>query len=285
MRTHTLGLILSASLTLLASHDAPADTGASTSVIDGIVETGLNRFLGEPIVDWGGELGTFGANFLGEYDPSSDLPLPLTAATPGYALLATNIDREFQEVMFGQPPETLDTSGENLPLREAFLQAGPSVFERAQVSGHADAQPYTLSRSEPNTQISLDDWTAGEGRMRIRCRADGTASMRVRFEHLVPNGVYTLWHFYVGDAGPGVLPAGGVPNVFVPDAQGNGRFVRELSYCPTAADSPTLAYLLAYHVDGAAYGGFPDAPLEHLYGGVVTVEQLIFPVNVAAVLP
>ncbi len=270
---------------LLSLVSAPAFAAdANVTVIEGLVETGFNRYLGQPIVDLGGEFGLFGGNFLAEYNPAGETPIALTPATPLDAILATNIDRDFQAALFGQLPEEIDPIGENRPLKDSLLQVGPGVFMRDAVSAHLEAPAYTVTRSGSSDPITLGEWIAAEGRMRIRCHADGTATIRGSFRELVPNGVYTMWHMFIGEQGPAVVPLGGVPNVFVPDEDGAARYSRQLSACPTSAQSQTVAFLVAYHYDGSAYGGFPDAPLDGLYAGVVTGEHLIFPVNVPVVL-
>ena len=278
------GLLTGLCVLLSVASASAVAANANVTVIDALVETGFNRYLGQPIVDLGSEFGLFGGSFLAEYNPAGEAPIALTPATALDAILATNIDRDFQAALFGQLPEEIDPTGENRPLKDSLLQVGPGVFLRDVVPAHLEAPPYTVTRSGTSDPITLGDWIAAEGRMRIRCHVDGTATIRGSFRELVPNGVYTVWHMFIGDQGPAVVPLGGVPNVFVPDEDGAARYARQLSACPTDAQSQTVAFLVAYHFDGAAYGGFPDAPLDGLYAGVVTGEHLIFPINVPVVL-
>lgn len=261
------------------------DNKTEVTIVDGIVETGLNRFLSQPVLDFGGDLGTFGADFLGEYNPNGPLPIPLTPASGPDTILSTFIDRAFQLAFIGIPADEIDPSGENLPLRDVLVQSGPSVLIRDSLPGHASAPPFTLTRSEPNDPITLGDWVRAKGRMQIRCHGDGTSTVRVSFTNLIPNGVYSMWHVATGVPPVILIPLGGVPNVFVPDEDGDAKFKRDLSFCPTAEDSPTLVFIAGFHYDGAAFGGFPDAPLEALYGGVVTGEHMIFPINVTVLAP
>ncbi len=262
--------------------DIEAFRGGGAVAYQGIVETGLNRYLGAALYDWTTGAGLFGGNMLGQFNEQGSQPIPLDDSTPGDAVLSTFIDLDFQAAM-GLPPEAIDHAGENLPLQEALVQVGPSVNARQSLQGMFDTEPYTVSRSFPHDTITLDDWNAAKGTLRIKCHDDGTATLTARLRHLIPNGLYTLWQVTtppIGSPMPfGLLPAGGVPNAWVADIDGRGKFRREIDHCPND-DGVTLSYQVAYHADGSMFGAFPDAPGNGLYGGTVTIEQMVFPISV-----
>lgn len=256
--------------------------GWSVDIIDGIVETGFNRRFGQPLMDFGPPLGQFGGTFTGEYNPYGPEPLPLTPNTTDDAILSTFIDRDFLQGVYGFPPDSLDLSGNNLPLRSALVQVGPSITNRASLPGIFDAPPYTAVMSEPNFAITWGDWKAASGTLIIACRSDESATLLAFFRNLIPNGVYSMWHFSAPLPGAPIpvnlQAAGGIPNVFTADERGRARWRREVNYCANT-DNTTWSYAVAYHYDGSVYGNFPDAPLERLYDGVATGEVLAFPVG------
>ena len=81
-------------------------------------------------------------------------------------------------------------------------------------------------------------------------------------------------------------PLGGVPNAFVPNKYGSGRFDRVLDFCPLDEDSPMLEIVLALHTDGSVFGAVPAmADVETAKPvGVVVHAQSGFPINVEEVL-
>lgn len=106
-----------------------------------------------------------------------------------------------------------------------------------------------------------------KGWMHIRCKSDGSAKVNLRFENLIPNGVYSLWAFW-NTTPPGAsqaktvpLPFGGIPNVMIPDGRGMASFKRELASCPkdVSTDGSIMLFIdLAYHSDSNLSGTFPQ---------------------------
>jgi hypothetical protein len=241
--------------------------------------TGSFQIYGQPRWDLGAPYGSPGGpagEHVAEYNPGGD-PIPLSADTPCDAVLATSIDPS---------SPNYDPDLVNIPLHEVPVTvdgAGNTAF----LPPHDEAGITEQSRSLPNDPLTLGDWLGAKGRAKIRCQGDDSARIRMKFRGLVPNALYTLWAFMeLPGGGIGPLPLGGVPNAFVPDAKGRGRFARTLNFCPMAEDSPLFDIVLALHTDGSVFGAVPamaDAETAKPVG-VVVHAQAGFPVNVEEVL-
>jgi len=86
--------------------------------------------------------------------------------------------------------------------------------------------------------------------------------------------------------GVGPRPLGGVPNAFVPNANGSGSFDRVLNFCRFSNDSPLLDIVLALHTNGSVFGvvlamaaAETSKPV-----GVIVHAQAGFPIKVEEVL-
>ena len=299
-------LCLTAALAMICSSPwASADT-RRVAKIQSVNSTGPNDQCNEPL--WGlpeplPEMAHF--TLVGEYDPTPGVtdatPLGPDNCVPD-TLLATTVDPEFQG-FFGFPAP--DPRLTNIPLREvavgAALDGTRSALPRL---GQRASSPLPPVRSEPAAAITLGDWFAARGTLRLWCDQRGGGRASAAFEGLIPNGVYTMFGIWLttppGATDPTFLPVafGGVPNAVVASATGRARFKRALDYCPFGEqpDGSILMFVdLAYHSDGALHGAFPFQPLGTEYfsdpegarysstlpPGVTTHVQLGFPVNVS----
>lgn len=114
--------------------------------------------------------------------------------------------------------------------------------------------------------LTLGQWLKHQGTGTYTCE-DGTGTLKLKFTGLIPNGVYTLWHFFIPIPPPvpftGTLdlPLGardGSESMFVADANGNAEF--DHSFAPCLQMSDVWAHTgiaLNYHSDGKIYGGHP----------------------------
>ena len=193
-------------------------------------------------------------------------------------MLATGFDEE----LFGDiaPPELL-----NIPLHDVARVADDG--SRVRVKTADQTLPFELARSTPNETITLGDWMKAEGKMTFTCLEDGTATVSIDADGLVPNGVYTLWGIFWRDfSGDGNIdgmapsPLGGVPNVLVADLDGSGEIYRTLNYCPQN-EFTLVTTALAYHSDGNVYGGAPEIMMPPgVTSGMVSHEHLAWGVHV-----
>lgn len=124
----------------------------------------------------------------------------------------------------------------------------------------ADVGPFEQG---PALGISQRAWLEGVGHAVVTCEGD-RGRVSATFDRLVPNGVYTLWYFFM--ATPPTrpfatydLPLGdrdGSQNIFVADAYGSASLEVEVNPCLQLSGRQLLAGLAAaYHSDGKTYGG------------------------------
>ncbi len=89
---------------------------------------------------------------------------------------------------------------------------------------------------------------------RVKVRHDGNSKVKLVFAGLNPNSLYGVWQFNVGAAGTDG-PFGGIPNIFVTDAEGSAEMERVLPYDATSVIDHLL---VVYHSDQRIYGGVPS---------------------------
>ena len=242
--------------------------------------TGSFQIYGQPRWDLGDSYGSPGGpagEHVAEYNPDGDHPIPLSPDTPCDAVLATSVDPS---------SPSYDPNLVNIPLHEVPITvdgAGNTAF----LPPHPEAEITAPSRSLPNDPLTLGDWLGARGRAKIRCTGEDSAQIRMKFRGLVPNALSSLWGFMdLPGGGIAPKPLGGVPNAFVPGANGKGSFERTLNFCPLDDDSPLFDIVLALHTDGSVFGAVPamaDAETAKPVG-VIVHAQAGFPVRVEEVL-
>ncbi|MEM1428380.1 MAG: hypothetical protein AAGG09_02870 [Pseudomonadota bacterium] len=147
---------------------------------------------------------------------------------------------------------------------------GAPLFAAAEPQRHNPGDPAASGPYPKGAPLglSLGEWlnASGEGAYRVE---DGQGHLTIAFEGLVPNGVYTLWHFFManGETSPFIgtfdLPAGafdGSQSVFIADANGAATFDQTFE-TPLQLSGEQLAAGLAvnWHSDGKTYGVEPGA--------------------------
>ncbi len=280
------------------------------TIIKGINVTGANRLCGEPVMQLDAIPaplpGDFGGDFVGEFDPAPGatdaIPLSPTNCDDDI-LLATYTDDNF---LSGLGVPEADNRIVNVPLRNVPVNATPNGIRLSlPPQGVLPANPFPPTKSNPNDDITLSEWLSARGRMTLKCRADGTASVKIRFHNLIVNGVYSMWGLWATTP-PGApaatmvpLPFGGVPNAFIADKKGKAQFERKIAYCPfdaTPDGSRLLFVSTAYHSDGSLYGATAELPAfqvsfqeadgsifqSTLPPGVVDHDLMNFPINASA---
>ncbi|MEM1129961.1 MAG: hypothetical protein AAGH83_05490 [Pseudomonadota bacterium] len=114
--------------------------------------------------------------------------------------------------------------------------------------------------------MTLGEWYEASGEGSYTCEA-GEGHLHVDFEGLVPEGVYTLWHYFVAwpptepFIGTYDLPVGsrdGAQSVFVADKDGKAEFDQTFLPCLQLTGEHLAAGLaLNWHSDGLTYGVEP----------------------------
>lgn len=287
INNYVISLAVCMSFAVFAVDRVEADD-SDVTVIKGVAVTGANRLLGQPVWDLGAPFGLGGFNFVFGFNPGAPVPIDLDPLTPLDTLVATGFDPNLTVV----PPFAIvpDPALLNIPLRDVPIIVAPDGT-RGPVPSVLDVPGFLPSKSLPNAPITLGEWLEARGKLRIKCYDDGTATVKVNLRNLIVNGVYTLWGvFGLDSSGDGmedtIVPValGGVPNVMIADKNRKAHITRTVNFCPL--DEPGLKTInIAWHSDGNTYGGVPELPLLGLPGGVITHDQVNFPINVAGPAP
>lgn len=164
--------------------------------------------------------------------------------------------------------EKVPGSGEVFRPTAATRDMDAPLFAPAEEVKHnfldtTDTGPYPKGRP---LGMTLGDWFAAKGGGTYTCE-NGVGTVDFRFENLVPNGVYTMWHDFMvwpptdPFIGTYDLPFGardGSENVITAQANGSARFHRTVSPCLQLTGEHLIADLaLAWHSDGKTYGPLP----------------------------
>ena len=240
--------------------------------IQGEVSTGANIMLGEPISEFPQPWGRLAESVVGVYNPDGENPFPLTPSTPLDSILASSVPQPLID-------EFPLTSPHNVPLHETLTSVTPSL-ELGTLPENSDAAVDEASSSRQ--PVTLGDWLAASGMMEIKCFEDGAAKLEMKVEGLIPNGLYTLWQTRgTSDGSIAAVPAGGIPNVLVPNETGEATYSRDMGVCPLVENDgePVIMYELAYHSDARIHGGVPDLPTLGFPFGWGTHTQITFPVR------
>ena len=129
--------------------------------------------------------------------------------------------------------------------------------------------------------MTLGEWFQAEGTGSYSCE-NGKGRLEVEFTGLVPNGVYTMWHYFMAwpptkpFIGTYDIPVGsrdGEQSVFKASSEGKARFDRTFKPCLQLTGEHLASGLaIAWHSDGKTYGVLPGefATRSHiqLYSGL-----------------
>lgn len=148
-----------------------------------------------------------------------------------------------------------ETATMDLPVYAAAEWVAHNLF----AEGDAPFGPFPKGQA---LGMTLGEWLAasGEGTYTV---TGNLARLELTYEHLVPNGVYTVWctrttfppNSNVVDTACGA--ADGSQNAFVADVQGNGRFTLDLDTLLVSTAETVSVIAIAYHSDGKTYGAYP----------------------------
>lgn len=142
------------------------------------------------------------------------------------------------------------------------------LYRAAAYVPHSPYDPERLGPYEPGEPlgITLGEWLSGTGRGDYTC-SGAEGHLDIAFDNLVPDGVYSLWHFFMADpptvpfSGALAIPVGardGSQAGFRADADGKARFERRFRPClQVSGEHLTAGLATAYHSDGLTYGALP----------------------------
>ncbi len=292
MRKSSITLFI---LTLGAATGEAAANRADTSVtyVPGYVSHGVNVFNDEAITDYSETSGVSWFNpdpllkEIGVHDPGAADAAVITENTDRSLPLATirsfadffNPAGNFNDGLFNR---TLDEVGVNFFGFSSLDQRIPQIpFEGAQPG---DFHRVKGAIAKP----TVGEWEKAGGLIKVRCRPDGTAKVKLTLKNAFPNALYTLWD--IGTLNPLTdqeqaygVPFGGLPNVMLTDANGCGYKTIDLSYCPTQAcegSSSCSAYVSAFHHwDSQVYGGSPAGTFSGAPVGAYAANQVVWPMS------
>jgi hypothetical protein len=166
-----------------------------------------------------------------------------------------------------------------LPDEKHTYENSP-LFTTAEAQPHNPFNPHAAGpfRKGLPLNMTLNEWLRASGTAEYQCEG-GWGTLTARFTHLVPNAVYTIWHFFmpapVTEPFTGTLdiPLGerdGSQSVFVTDAAGNAKLDIRFERCLQLGENQLVSGLaIAYHSDQKTYdsdpGPFGEATHVHLF--------------------
>lgn len=161
-----------------------------------------------------------------------------------------------------------ETSGSVLRPGPSFSDLDATLFASANPQAHAPGDPEAVGPfpAGRSLDMTLGDWLAASGSGEYHCE-NGQGHLMVEFEELVPDGVYTIWHFFMANGatepfiGTFDLPVGafdGSQSTFTADAAGSATFDQTFADCLQLTGTQLMAGLaLNWHSDGQTYGVLP----------------------------
>ncbi len=232
-----------------------------------------------------------------------------STSTPKEPLQASQVTQSGQAVHEVEPtdydrPVSLKLSfkyhiEDQFPEQDVFIerQDGSGQVFRA---GHRDrnlkaplfasAEPVEHNPFDPKAEgpydkgrdlgLTLGQWLGADGEATYSCQ-NGSGKLSARFSQLVPDGVYTMWHFFMAMppttpfTGTYDLPLGerdGTQSRIQADAKGTASFEREFKPCLQLSGEHLASGLaLTWHSDGHTYGVEPGD-----FGTVSHVQMYAF---------
>lgn len=161
-----------------------------------------------------------------------------------------------------------DGAGEVFRATAADQDMSTPLYASAAPVAHNPMNPEEIGpwKAGPALGMTLGDWFAADGTGSYTC-TDGEGRLEVDFTGLVPEGVYTMWHYFMAwpptepFIGTYDLPVGardGSQSVFTADAQGQARFEQIFKPCLQLTGEHLASGLaVAWHSDAKSYGVEP----------------------------
>lgn len=164
--------------------------------------------------------------------------------------------------------ERVENSGKVYRVTKGDRDMKAQLYRTATPVHHNPFDPKAVGPFEKGEPLglTLQQWLAGEGKGTYSC-VDGKGRIDVKFEKMVPDSVYTMWHFFMAMPptqpfiGTHDLPIGsrdGAQSVFKTNSSGNAHFQRTFTPCLQLTGEHLAAGLaVAWHSDGKTYGPLP----------------------------
>nr|WP_299345558.1 hypothetical protein [Allomuricauda sp.] len=152
--------------------------------------------------------------------------------------------------------------------REQYLNSPIYTIKDAEHHDPFDAKKAGPYKKGKSLGMTLADWLKAKGTASYTCE-EGWGTFTAEFENLVPNSVYTMWHFFM-PAPPTVpftgtldVPLGdreGDQSIFKTDSKGNASIKVKFEHClQMSGDQLMSGMAIALHTDGKTYGPDPGA--------------------------
>lgn len=199
-----------------------------------------------------------------EDPPEANFPDPETlTAVPSDQLLKDVVDENCASPFDADPAKLLY----NIPLSNAMQGA---------------CTPKGALTAPDAHQLTAQEWTQAKGEVTITCVQNAT-NYAFSFQGLVPNGLYTIWHFPGSGGGALASHPGDTRNAFRATGTGTARFSATgtagamtfggtVPACtlpvPSQSEVGDLGgelFVVVYHKDNKDWGDFPGP--EDLYAG------------------
>ncbi|MEO1140265.1 MAG: hypothetical protein AAFW87_12500 [Pseudomonadota bacterium] len=211
--------------------------------------------------------------------------LPLLLAASAIAAPALAVDTPTQEPSIAFDVSFMSHVEAGVAEQDVYVTRGSSqgkVYRPGPEDTDLNAILFTAAESQPHDpgnpaangpfkegaklDLTLGEWlgASGSGHYHVE---DGQGHLTVEFEGLVPNGIYTLWHFFMvnGQTDPFIgtfdLPAGaldGSQSVFIADADGSATFDQSFdTTLQLSGEQLTAGLAVNWHSDGNTYGVLP----------------------------
>lgn len=164
--------------------------------------------------------------------------------------------------------ERIDSSGEVWRPTPAERDLNAPLFAAAEPQSHAPFDPEALGPFAKGEalNLTLGEWYGATGEGTYSCE-NGEGHLKIVFEDLIPDSVYTVWHYFVAwpptdpFIGTYDLPVGsrdGSQATFYTDSDGHAEYDQSFKPCLQLSGEHLAAGLAVnWHSDGKTYGVEP----------------------------
>ena len=265
--------------------------------ISAYVTHGVNAYNGKKIFNFTGVSNIFEGvppmediGVLNE-DPNAMNATQITEDTPEEALMASMFPYTFHSIMGAGNP--MPVGPFNIPIGDTptVTPKSSSVTDREEPADFSDSgiveNQGNYAAYRRKGAVTLKDYNAAWGTMKVVCRRDGTAAFKIKMRG-IPLGLYTAWDIIITDSMTAqealmVGPFGGAPNVIATDRRGFGTMERKLNYCPLepcqGSKRCTIGVIMLYHFDNMVYGAAPELAPQGYGPGNAASHHLMFLTN------
>lgn len=276
----------------------PGHRGSQIKTFPAYVMHGVNVYNGKKIFDFTGVSNKYTAMpplvDIGVFNPTPNATnaTEISEETSKDSLMATLFPWLHHATTGGSKPDPVGPFNVPIFKTPTFTPASRNITDRREPasfeeSGDVSKQGnYQVYRWNANG-LTLKEYNAAWGWMKVTCRRDGTGSFKIKIKG-IPFGLYTAWDMIVkkpltAEESTTVSPFGGAPNVIATDRRGFGRMERKLNYCPLTeckdTERCTVGVIMLYHFDHMVYGSGSQLASQGFGPGVAASHHLMFLTN------